>query len=229
MATADAQDEPLKRLGGGRWRSRDERFTIEPQSGTWVVVDGEQVDDLGLPLVRGPFGSLRDAKAAMTSARASGAASSPLAGRRPAVTPTDPPRPAPARSGKGTPSRSNTGDHAASESGRATSNAPAGEGPDPEPRWLSELSAADRRRARRLIARVEAAGASDGEGMTRRDIVGDVPSIASFAVRRRLADLGPDASSADVVRMLVEGRDDDLDVRWRLVDGHGRPISDLSG
>ncbi|MFI5200311.1 MAG: hypothetical protein ACHQXL_08065 [Candidatus Limnocylindrales bacterium] len=56
---AKAVDETaLKRLGGGRWQTRDERFTIEPQSGTWVVVDSEQTDDLGLPLVRGPFASL---------------------------------------------------------------------------------------------------------------------------------------------------------------------------
>ena len=53
----------LKRLGGGRWQTRDERFTIEPQSGTWVLVDGEQTDDLGLPLVRGPFRSLTEANA----------------------------------------------------------------------------------------------------------------------------------------------------------------------
>ena len=48
------KDGSLKRLGGGRWQTRDERFTIEPQSGTWVVVDGEQTDDLGLALVRQP-------------------------------------------------------------------------------------------------------------------------------------------------------------------------------
>lgn len=35
-----ADDASLKRLGGGRWQTRDERFTIEPDSGTWVVVDG---------------------------------------------------------------------------------------------------------------------------------------------------------------------------------------------
>ena len=58
-------DRSLKRLGGGRWQTRDERFTIEPQSGTWVLVDAEQTDDLGLPLVRGPFRSLTDAKAAV--------------------------------------------------------------------------------------------------------------------------------------------------------------------
>ena len=62
MPKATDTDEGLKRLGGGRWQTRDERFTIEPQSGTWVVVDAEQTDELGLALVRGPFGSLGAAK-----------------------------------------------------------------------------------------------------------------------------------------------------------------------
>src|SRR3954470_17746043 len=74
-------DASLKRLGGGRWQTRDERFTIEPQSGTWVIVDAEQTDDLGLPLVRGPFPSLTSAKEAISSARSSGPAASPLAER----------------------------------------------------------------------------------------------------------------------------------------------------
>ena len=67
----------LKRLGGGRWQTRDERFTIEPESGTWSLVDAEATDELGLPLVRGPFRSLTDAKAAVEDARA-GAVESPL-------------------------------------------------------------------------------------------------------------------------------------------------------
>src|SRR4249920_3306220 len=69
MAKATEDDGSLKRLGGGRWQTRDDRFTIEPQSGTWVVVDAEQTDDLGLPLVRGPFGSLNAARAAIETAR----------------------------------------------------------------------------------------------------------------------------------------------------------------
>src|SRR6478736_5026112 len=80
-AKKQEDDRSLKRLGGGRWQTRDERFTIEPQSGTWVLVDAEQTDDLGLPLVRGPFRSLTDAKAAVQAARGTAAPESPLAGR----------------------------------------------------------------------------------------------------------------------------------------------------
>jgi uncharacterized protein YciI len=75
---ASGPDTSLRRLGGGRWQTRDERFTIEPQSGTWVIVDADQTDDLGLPLVRGPFRSLTDAKAAIEEARGSDVIRSPL-------------------------------------------------------------------------------------------------------------------------------------------------------
>ena len=81
MAKKAEDDGSLKRLGGGRWQTRDERFTIEPESGTWVVIDAEQTDDLGLPLVRGPFGSLNAAKAAIAGAREAEPAVSPLAAR----------------------------------------------------------------------------------------------------------------------------------------------------
>ena len=81
MAAAPDKDEGLRRLGGGRWQTRDERFTIEPQSGTWAVVDAEQTDDLGLPLVRGPFKSLGAAKEAIEAARGTAAPTSKLKDR----------------------------------------------------------------------------------------------------------------------------------------------------
>src|SRR4051812_48397866 len=77
MAKADS----LKRLGGGRWETRDGRFQIEPQSGTWVMVDTTQSNEFGLPLVRGPFPSLTAAKEAIEDAREAGPVSSPLAER----------------------------------------------------------------------------------------------------------------------------------------------------
>ena len=89
MAAAKATDEEgLRRLGGGRWQTRDERFTIEPQSGTWAIVDAEQTDELGLPLVRGPYPTLTAAKAAIADARGSAAPTSPLKDRPTAVAKT---------------------------------------------------------------------------------------------------------------------------------------------
>src|SRR5204862_4448789 len=73
--------EALKRIGGGRWETKDGRFQIEPQSGTWVIVDTTQTNEFGLPLVRGPFPSLGAAREAIDVARGEGPATSPLADR----------------------------------------------------------------------------------------------------------------------------------------------------
>ncbi len=194
------KDEGLKRLGGGRWQTRDERFTIEPQSGTWAVVDAEQTDDLGLPLVRGPFGSLGAAKEAIAAARDTDAPASPLKDRKP--------KPAPEAS-RSTVSK--------------TAKAKAQKEPE-EPRWLRDLDPAERRRATRLIERLTEAGASDPEGMVRRDVVGEVPTVAAFAVTRQIRALGPKATTGAIAGALSDGRDAALGVRWRLVDADGREI-----
>jgi hypothetical protein len=209
------KDESLKRLGGGRWQTRDERFTIEPQSGTWVIVDAEQTDDLGLPRVRGPFGSLTAAKEAIGAAREAQPAESPLAAQLAKL--RDRPRAAPARddsSSSKAPARATT----------PARKAPAREEPPAEPRWAQDLEPAERRKARQLIDRLSAAGAPDPEGMARRDIVGKVPAVASFAIAREIAALGKDASVLDVVGVLADGQDANVGVRWRLVDGDDRPI-----
>lgn len=241
MAKDTDKDASLKRLGGGRWQTRDERFTIEPQSGTWVVVDAEQTDDLGLALVRGPFGSLGAAKEAISAARVAEPAASPLADRvaklgdRPATPPT--------QGTKGT-RAARAGERAtepepepasATEAGKAPQSTkstkltkaakPAKPEPPAEPRWLQELAPTDRRRAKRLIDALTEAGAADPEGIARRDVAGAVPAAAAFAVARAIASLDKDASPAAVARLLADGRDEDLGVRWRLVDGEDRPIT----
>ena len=203
MATTTDKDESLKRLGGGRWQTRDERFTIEPQSGTWVVVDAEQTDDLGLPLVRGPFGSLGAAKTAIEGARGAEPAASPLA----------------AKLRDGPAARSGTKDDHRARRRRQDPSAgpptprplqatatkaakPAKPEPPAEPRWMAALEPADRRRAKRLIDRLGEAGAPDPEGIARRDVVGEIPAAAAFAIaravpgpgRRRLAGEGRPAA-----------------------------------
>lgn len=203
MGATTGKDEGLKRLGGGRWQTRDERFTIEPQSGTWAVVDAEQTDDLGLPLVRGPFKSLTAAKAAIGEARGTDAPTSSLKAR---------PAPPPEKTSR------------ASPAGPAAPKAKEPDEPE-EPRWMRELEAADRRRAGRLMELLAKAGVSDPEGMVRRDLVGEVPAVAGFAVARAIRALSAKATPAEVADLLAEGRDNELGVRWRLVDGDGRPIS----
>jgi hypothetical protein len=206
-------DSSLKRLGGGRWQTRDERFTIEPQSGTWVLVDAEQTDDLGLPLVRGPFRFLTEAKAAVATARGTAAPESPLADR--------------IKKGAGSAAK------AKGISARSTKpSKPELPEPPPEPRWIAALAARDRGRARRLIEQLEEAGVRDAEGVVRQDLTGGVPTVARVALSDRLAALLPSGADARaferaigrVVEQLDDGRDEGLDVRWRLVDGHGRPL-----
>jgi hypothetical protein len=207
------EEESLRRLGGGRWQTRDERFTIEPQSGTWAIVDAEQTDELGLPLVRGPYPSLTAAKAAIAGARASAAPTSPLKER---------PKPAPAPSGSSPKGSAGT---AAKETTKPA-RAPKAKEPDEpeEPRWFRDLEPDDRRRAARLIDRLTAAGAADSENLVRRDLVGEVPAIAGYAIAKAVRALGDAPSPADVAELLGEGRDSELGVRWRLVDDDGRPI-----
>ncbi len=222
----DDADAPLKRLGGGRWQTRDERFTIEPQSGTWVVVDAEQTDDLGLPLVRGPFPSLTEAKTAIATARTTARATSPLAarierrGREPLVATSDLTTNKRAALAEPEPTRK-----------PETSCVPRAKAPPPpakveprEPGWIADLAPAERGRARRLIERLTAADVEDAESLVRRDLAGDIPALAAYAIGRRLAELGNEADPEAVAAVIADGRDDALGVRWRLVDGDGRPI-----
>ena len=238
-----SDDESLKRLGGGRWETKDGRFTIEPASGTWSVLDAEETDDLGLPLVRGPFRSLTEAKAAITSARSSAAPASPLAGRakRPAPASDDGGGESDAGTGRGVPTKRAKGEPAPEPADEAKKRAT--KAPDPaaapqsgrskggdsaaepeEPGWFRDLAPSERGRARRLIERLTAAGATDAVSIVRRDLVGDVPALAAHAIERRLAELPDDAGVARVAAVLADGRDDELGVRWRIVDGDGRPI-----
>ena len=204
-------DSSLKRLGGGRWQTRDERFTIEPQSGTWVLVDAEQTDDLGLPLVRGPFRSLTDAKAAVAAARGTAAPESPLADRI---------KKGPSAQAKAVSARS------------TKPQKPEQPEPPPEARWIAALAARDRGRARRLIEQLEDSGVRDAEGAVRQDLTGGVPTVARVALSDRLAALLPSGADARAIERSVgriveeidDGRDEVLGVRWRLVDGDGRPL-----
>jgi hypothetical protein len=206
-ATTDKDDGSLKRLGGGRWQTRDERFTIEPQSGTWVVVDSEQTDDLGLPLVRGPFGSLTAAKEAIAKARGAEPAVSPLAAQLAELRER----------------RAAEPKVKASPKSKAKAK-PAEPEPPPEPAWLRDLEPDQRRHADELIDRLTKAGAADAEGIAQREVAGKIPAVAAYAIARSLVALGPQATPAEVASLLAAGRDTGLGVRWRLVDDDGRPI-----
>ena len=73
-------------------------------------------------------------------------------------------------------------------------------------------------------------GVRDPEGIARKDVAGGVPTVARVAVADRLAELLDDADPGTLklvtklIDVLGEGRDEGLDVRWRLVDADGRPV-----
>jgi hypothetical protein len=220
-----AKDEALKRLGGGRWETRDGRFQIEPESGTWVIVDTTQTNEFGLPLVRGPFPSLGAAKGAIEAAREGGPVESPLADR---ISKPKPATPAKASTSKG---------KAAAKAERETEPEPEPEpepAPPPEPKWIRDLRPVDRRKAIELIERLERLGiaADRTETVARAEIAQGVPGVARLAIERRIREATAsiedvDAAVAGVVEAMISGEDPDLGVSWRLVDDRGRSIEKL--
>lgn len=224
-----ATDESLKRLGGGRWETRDGRFAIEPQSGTWAVVDTTQSNELGLPLVRGPFRSLTEAKAAIEEARHTGPVESPLgdrieAGRRPAAK-----EEAPGWTSKKPQTASRS---AASEAKEPEPVEPEPPPPPPEPKWLRDLGPADRRRARDLVERLDELEIAQAQAIARAEIALNEPALARLGIERVLRQIldrtkDPNAAIDAAIEALSGGRDRELDVRWRLVDERGRPITGI--
>ena len=81
MAKTQANPAALKRESAGRYVTGDGRFTVEQASGGWMVTDTEHANELGLPLVRGPFATLSDARAVVDAARTEPAPTSDLAAR----------------------------------------------------------------------------------------------------------------------------------------------------
>jgi ribosomal protein S18 acetylase RimI-like enzyme len=74
-----AADEKLKRERAGTYRTTDGRFAVEQTSSGWLVMDGEQTDELGLALARGPFPTLDEARAVIATARSGPAPTSGVA------------------------------------------------------------------------------------------------------------------------------------------------------
>lgn len=221
-------DDSLKRLGGGRWETRDGRFTIEPQSGTWVVVDSSQSDELGLPLVRGPFGSLAAAREAIEVARRSGPAESPLTER---LRQAGPSQPASTPEAAGSGRRRAGGPAPGSKAPGPPPNRPEpAEPPEPpEPKWLRDLTPARRRQAARLIERLAGLGIDAAEAVARSEIADDRPALARLALERRLRALviddgHPAAAVRAAVAAILGGSDPELGVRWHLVDEDDRRI-----
>jgi hypothetical protein len=237
MAGSDA----LKRLGGGRWETRDGRFQIEPQSGTWVIVDTTQTNEFGLPLVRGPFASLGAAKDAIETSRTEGPVESPLAEKIEEVK-RRPPEPAtvkPARKASSAkPAKASTSAKSAGEAKPAKAPAAGAEPPrsepaaPPDPAWFRDLTFADRRSAKTLIAKLEALDIDDAEAIAKAEMAGGQPALAQLAIERLLTAAlarakDPAGAAKATIKVILDGEDDELGADWQLVDGHGRRIEAL--
>ena len=231
-----AGTEALRRLGGGRWETRDGRFQIEPQSGTWVIVDTTQTNEFGLPLVRGPFGSLGAAKDAIEEARTAGPAESPLAERIEEVK-RRPPEPAKPKAGKPPKAGSAPAPKASKAPPRATDGGgvpaePPEPEPTPDPTWFRDLTLADRRTARTLIATLESLDVEDPEGIAKAEMADGQPALARLALERRVTAAlakakDPAAGAKTAIAAILAGEDDELGADWQLVDGRGRRITTL--
>lgn len=140
-----ASDSALRRDGPGRHLSADGRFTVEQAAGGWMVTDEEHRNELGLPLVRGPYRTLADAKSAIEVAREGPAPASVLAERIKALPERPPVTRGRARvaAGGGAPRRSTT-----------TRDEPVA-APDPEPVRIREWRRADGEALRRLWRQVD--------------------------------------------------------------------------
>lgn len=77
----------LKRQRAGSYATPDARFLVEQASGGWMVTDAERTNELGLPLVRGPFATLDEARTTIESARVEPAPASALSARIAALPP----------------------------------------------------------------------------------------------------------------------------------------------
>ena len=194
-----------QRAAPGRYRSLDERFTLESDGGgRWFVTDEGELDELGLARTTGPFPTLDAAKAAADAVRDAPAEPSPLAARiaEAAARPR-------AEAGRSTTahaaSRSTKARGASRAATAASSSGPAAAAepvaaPPPNPRsrrqpdpavrtWLDELDEADRDaavRARKLIAALEREGVTDAEPLVRRELLGGAPAVATRLLARAI-------------------------------------------
>ena len=97
-----ADPAELRRQGAGLHATGDGRFIVEQSANGWMVTDAERSNELGLPLVRGPFATLVAARAALTAARSGPLPISNLADRIAAIPKQGPRSTEPARGGGAT-------------------------------------------------------------------------------------------------------------------------------
>ena len=215
--------KPWQRAEAGRYRSSDDRFTLESEgSGRWFVTDAEALDELGLARTSGPYATLDEAKAAADAARERAPEASPFADR--------------IKEAASKPRRRPLSVVPDREAPDAEAEREPGPVPEPEPEppkrtWLDELEDRDREtaaRARRMIAVLEREGIDDAESLVRRDILGNEPIVATRLAARdvlaaiaRLDDPSPAEVAVAVADVLAASRKRSGLPGWRMVERGG--------
>ncbi len=210
--------KPWQRAEAGRYRSSDDRFSLEAESsGRWFLTDAESLDELGLARTTGPYATLDEAKAAAEAARDRAPEASPLAARLEEA--SSKPRLRALKGGKTSiPPRG------------AQSDVPQ---PEPEPAppkrtWLDDLEDRDKaaaRTARRMIDALEKEGIDDADSLVRRDVLGNEPLVVTRLIARdvlaaiaKLDDATPTEIAAAVADVLASSKRRANLPGWRLVE-----------
>jgi hypothetical protein len=196
----------LVREQAGRYRSSDDRFGVQEDDGAWFVEDHAQLTGFGQPLILGPFGSLKLARAAIEEAatkqvRLTRGTERPRRKARPAPEPQAEPEP-------------------------SSEPEPEPE-PPPEPTWLDRLDDEEASRARAMIRALERLDVEDAEALVREDVGSGVPAVARALLRREIERrVGGEVDRevlADVLDVLTEiGLHQPRDLPgWELIERHG--------
>ena len=104
--------------------------------------------------------------------------------------------------------------------------------PKPDPTWFRDLTLADRRTARTLIATLESLDVEDPEGIAKAEMADGQPALAQLALERLVTAAlakakDPTAGAKAAITAILAGEDDELGTDWQLVDGRGRRITTL--
>jgi hypothetical protein len=186
---AEVDPNKLKRERAGRYVTPDGRFAVEgPSTNGWYIVDGQRENELGLPLMAGPFATLDEAKAEVANLR-SGTGPAP----QPAPTtlhlvPSGGGESKPGRAAGEAPTASTTPKLAAPPAKAApgrTPAAPAEAAAPAEPAWLERLAAPQQADARRLLALLDRLGIDD-PSLVRRELEANEPEVSRALLAREV-------------------------------------------
>ena len=153
---APPDPEKLARVAAGRYATGDGRFAVDQASGGWMLTDADRTNELGLPLVRGPFETLEAARAALEALRSGPAPISDLAERIAAIPKQ--------RSADGAAGRTGR----AGRAGRAGGSPPPPKAPQVLPVIVREFRSRDGEGLRRLWEAAELRSLGDDEMSLRR-------------------------------------------------------------